>query len=67
MFTPLRINSAVNSNVSGLIPLCLNPPVSVIIPVKRHVPIFCVISMPNVFNTVINIWQHAGAVGFTKL
>ena len=66
-FTPLDNSSAANSNVSGFTFWYLNPPVSVIIPVSKHVPISCVISIPIVFNTVINIWQQAGAVGFTKL
>lgn len=38
-FTPLFNSSAVNSKVSAVTPEYLNPPVSVIIPVSKHVPI----------------------------
>ena len=66
-FTPLFNSSAVNSKVSAVTPEYLNPPVSVIIPVSKHVPISLLIVTPSASKTVINIWQHAGAAGFTKL
>ena len=65
-FTPLPNNSAVNSKVSAVTPGYLKPPVSVIIPVKIHVPNSLFISIPKYSNIPIKIWQHAGATGFTK-
>ena len=38
-FTPFFKSDAANSNVSAVTPEYLNPPVSVIIPVSKHVPI----------------------------
>ena len=42
-----------------------NPPVSVIIPVNKHVPSSLSISIPKYSNIPINTWQQAGATGST--
>ena len=65
MLTPFLTNSAANSNVSEFVPSCLNPPVSVIIPVIMHVPSSFVIFILKYSAIPANISQHAGETGFT--
>ena len=54
-FTPMLKSHAVNSKVSFEVPAYLNPPVSVIIPVTKQLPISLVIVTPKYSNTKIRI------------
>ena len=56
-------NSDAISKVSDVTPSYLNPPVSVIIPVIKHVAISIVISYLKYLNIVVIICAHAGDTG----